>query len=575
MTKLRTFGLLAFVPTQGRKACTMGKLSGWKTACAIPMLCAATAIGAPATTTFTTLASFDGANGAHPAHMSLVQGTDGSFYGTTYLGGANNDGTVFKITSGGTLTTLYSFCAQTNCGDGSIPQAGLVQATDGNIYGTTAVGGANSEGTIFKVTSGGTLTTLYSFCAQTNCTDGSDPVGGLVQAADGNFYGTTYHGGTNNFGTVFKITSGGKLTTLHSFDSTDGMGPQTGVGQGTDGNFYGTTQGGGRTGDGTVFKITPGGTLTTLHSFGLTNDGIAPLGLIQATDGNFYGTTQGGGANSEGTIFKITSGGTLTTLYSFCAQSNCADGSQPFAGLVQATDGNFYGTTQGGGANSEGTIFKITSGGTLTALYSFCAQTNCADGSQPFAGLVQATDGNFYGTTYAGGVNNFGTVFSLAVGLGPFVETRPSSGKVGAKVIILGTNLKGATSASFNGTAATFTVVSASEINTTVPAGATTGKVQVKTPSGTLKSNLIFKVTPQLTSFKPTSGEVGTSVTITGVSLKQTTVVTFGGVKATAFIVNSGTQVTATVPTGAKTGKIDLTTPGGTATSATSFTVTP
>jgi uncharacterized repeat protein (TIGR03803 family) len=247
---------------------------------------------------------------------------------------------------------------------------------------------------------------------------------------------------------------------------------------------------------------------------------------------------------------------------------NGTDGSKPYARLVQATDGNFYGTTYQGGAGA-GTVFKITPGGTLTTLHSF----NQSDGTGPF-GLVQATDGNFYGTTYSGGANSYyGTIFSLSVGLGPFVKTLPTSGKVGAAVKILGTNLTGATRVSFNGTAAAFTVVSASEISTTVPAGATTGKVRVTTPGGTLLSNLAFRVTPVISSFSPTSGPVGTVVVITGQSLTGATSVTFGGVKATSFTVDSYTQITATVPTGAQTGKIGVTTAGGTATSVGTFTV--
>ncbi len=275
---------------------------------------------------------------------------------------------------------------------------------------------------------------------------------------------------------------------------------------------------------GTVFKITPSGKLTTLHSFDLA-DGYAPqAGLVQGTDGNFYGTTlEGGPTNAScmyqscGTVFKITPSGTLTTLYNFCSQSNCADGALPEAALVQGTDGNFYGTTPYGGANNNcffvqpssdgcGTVFSITPSGVLTTLYNFCPQSGCADGYYPIAGLIQDTNGTFYGTTTLGGPANIscmnnsydscGTVFSLSVGLSPFVETLPASGKMGAAVKILGTNLTGATSATFNGTAATFTVVSASEITTTVPSGATTGTVQVVTPGGTLSSNAPFKVVP-------------------------------------------------------------------------------
>ena len=231
--------------------------------------------------------------------------------------------------------------------------------------------------------------------------------------------------------------------------------------------------------------------LTTLHSFNGT-DGEGPVaGLVQAANGNFYGTTVGGGVRGGGTVFEITPTGTLTTLHRF----NGTDGATPYAWLVQAANGDLYGTTYAGGANNGGgTVFKITPGGTLTTLYSFCSQSGCTDGGSPYAGLVQDTNGDFYGTTADGGGS--GTVFRLSVGLGPFVKTQPPNGKVGAAVEILGTNLTGATSVSFNGTAAVFTVVSPTLITTTVPAGASSGKVQVVTPSGTLSSNASFLVVP-------------------------------------------------------------------------------
>ena len=541
-----------------------------KCACALLFLFVTTAIALPAQT-FTTLANFPESHGANPRLMSLVQGADGNFYGTTCDLGCvgevgNGFGTVFKVTPTGTLTTLYSFCAQPKCTDGAFPIAGLVLGTDGNFYGTTAYGGVNDDGTVFKITSGGTLTTLHSFDLTD---DGAYPYATLVQATNGNFYGTTSYGGANAYGTVFEITPGGTLTTLYSFDDTDGAYPEAALVQASNGNFYGTTFEGGANFDGTVFSITSGGTLTTLHSFDGT-DGYLPLGALVQANGDFYGTTVEGGANGYGTVFKITPGGTLTTLHSF----DSTDGALPEAGLVQATNGIFYGTTLNGGANDAcavgcGTVFSITSGGTLTTLHSF----DSTDGDDPYGGLVQATNGTFYGTTDAGGANAGGTIFSLAVGLGPFVKTLPTSGKVGAAVTILGTNLMGATSVSFNGTAASFTVVSSSEITTTVPTGATTGKVKVVTPGATLSSNLSFRVTPVILSFSPTSGPVGTSVVITGNSLTGATSVAFGGVKATSFTVNSYTQITATVPTGAKTGKIGVTTPGGSATSTGTFTV--
>jgi len=440
-------------------------------AVAILLVLTVLATGSAQAQTFTTLLSFDYTDGYNP-WGGLVQAADGNFYGTTRYGGANSCiisgtdygcGTVFKITPTGTLTTLYSFCSQSGCTDGALADSRLIQASDGNFYGTTTAGGVSSQcstnlgpgcGTIFEITPSGTLTTLYSFCSQSGCTDGFWSHGGLIQAADGNFYGTDYRGGANgDYGTVFKITPSGTLTTLHSFCSqsgcTDGSSPEAGLIQATDGNFYGTTVSGGANSYGTTFKITPSGTLTTLYSFcsqsGCT-DGESPTArLVQSTDGNFYGTTSfggtqepcgsGGSESTCGTVFKLTPSGTLTTLYAFCSQSGCTDGYDPYAALVQATDGNFYGSTVYGGANSYGTVFKITPSGTLTTLYSFCSQSGCTDGENPRAGLVQGTNGNLYGIAPAGGSSSAcgaigcGTVFSLSVALvpGPFAYVANSN----------------------------------------------------------------------------------------------------------------------------------------------------
>ncbi len=378
--------------------------------------------------TFTTVKSFDYTDGAYPI-AGLMQATDGNLYGTTFAGGGGQCniggcGTVFKITTSGTLTTLHSF----DLADGATPYAGLVQATDGNLYGTTSGTYApGSYGTVFEITPSGTLTTLYSF----NSADGAYPFAGLVQATNGNFYGTTSAGGANGYGTVFEITPSGTLTTLHSFNSTDGATPYGGLVHATDGDFYGTTVDGGTgcggRGCGTVFKITASDTLTTLHSFDGA-DGAQPYaGLVQATDGNLYGTTYAGGVagcggSGCGTVFKITPSGTLTTLHSF----EGSDGNQPYAGLVQATDGYLYGTTtySGGAYGCCGTIFKITLSGTLTTLYnSFCTKVSCSDGAEPWAGLVQTTGGSFYGTTELGGaygelggISGYGVVFRLSFG---------------------------------------------------------------------------------------------------------------------------------------------------------------
>jgi len=481
----------------------MGRLSWSRQTCFALVLCVTTAIASRGQG-FTLLHNFHGVDGAD-SYAALVQGTSGDLYGITSSGGTGDRGTVFKMTTSGTLTTLYNFCSQSGCTDGASPEATLIQASDGNFYGTTNGGGNYGEGTVFRITQRGTLTSLYSFCSLSGCTDGESPSAGLVEASDGNLYGTTTDGGANRAGTVFRVTPSGALTTLYSFCSqtgcTDGANPLAALIQATDGNFYGTTSlgGGGLCvpgGCGTVFTITPSGALTTLYSFCLQTgcrDGSNPVAApVQAADGNFYGTTEGGGATDQGTIFTITPSGALTTLHSFFAIS----GTYPFAGVVQATDGSFYGTTFGGSHPTWGTVYKLAPSGATLTLVGFCGQRYGCGGADPRAALIQGTDGNLYGTTSFGGKDLDGTVFSLSVGLGPFLETHPTSGKVGAGVNILGTNLTGATSVTFNGTPAVFTVVSGSLITATVPTGAASGEVQVVTPGGTLTSHVPFGMLP-------------------------------------------------------------------------------
>jgi uncharacterized repeat protein (TIGR03803 family) len=391
------------------------------------LCCAVLTISADAQT-FKTLLSFDGPNGANPDLTSLTQSLDGKLYGTTEAGGENNQGTVFRISPKGTLKTLYSFCATTNCGDGAFPSGGLVLATNGSFYGVTSEGGKYGLGTIFKITPLGVLKTLYSFCAQPNCTDGFAPWSGLVQASDGNFYGTTSGGGNSDNGTIFKITSSGALTTVYSFCNKakckDGSFPIGRLVQGNDGELYGTTfytssQGAGL---GTVYKITRKGVFTHLHTF-MSKEGAHPYaGLIQGADGDFYAGISSGGSNhtQAGTIIKITPSGMLTVLHEFCpTDQNCGDGAGP-SQLTQATDGNLYGTTTGGGVcGGCGTIFEISPVGVLKTLYDFCTQTDCPDGSDPAGGVVEATNGNFYGTTNTGGGSNncsggCGTAFAVS-----------------------------------------------------------------------------------------------------------------------------------------------------------------
>ncbi len=369
--------------------------------------------------TFHQVYNFHGTDGEFPS--GLMQAADGSFYGSTQDGGTFGNGSIYKITSRGQLTTLHSFCSA-GCTDGAYPRGALIQAPDGSFYGTTG-GGGHGFGTVFKITPSGVLTTLYSFCPNGlyHCNDGSTPLAGLVLATDGNFYGTTEVGGAQGFGTVFRISPNGRLKTIHVFESTDGGDPVAPLVQASDGNLYGTTTQDGAHGAGTLFRITPGsGALTTIYSFcSLSNcaDGIAPnWGLIQATDGNLYGNT-GGSFGYYGTTFKITLDGALNTLYTFCSLPNCADGTSAESPLVQGADGNFYGT---GGALVGGSIFELTPQGALTTLYEFpCSDKfGCPHGNAPNA-LILGTNGVFFGTTDDAGLLGVcspygcGTLFSL------------------------------------------------------------------------------------------------------------------------------------------------------------------
>lgn len=480
---------------------------------------------APGAVQFKTLVNFIASNGAWPS-AAVVQGPDGNLYGTTTGGGDYYSGNVFQMTPSGALTVIYNSCALTNCYDGAGPNH-LVLGSDGNLYGTTLGGGANfgvgvgyngGPGTFFQMTTGGALTVLYNFCSLTDCNDGDEP-NGIVMGADGNFYGTSPYGGPPNpacgesgCGVVFRITPQGGLSRLHTFCSqvncADGAGPLGTVIQGTDGNFYGTATYGGVYGGGTVFKMSREGALTTLYSFcAETNctDGSGAYGsLVQAANGRFYGTTEFGGLNQQGTVFEITAAGALKTTYGFCTQTNCTDGIQPAAPLIQATDGNLYGSTTLGGGVGEcftgliqgcGTVFKVTPEGILTTVHNF----DESDGWLNRNGLFQSTSGVLYGAVSNGGrgfhcEDGCGTVFGMNVGLGPFVETVPASGRVGDPINILGNSLTEASGVTFDGIAAVFATVSDSLIVATVPSGATSGLVKVSGASGTLRSTVKFQV---------------------------------------------------------------------------------
>lgn len=467
--------------------------------------------------------SFEGSNGANPQFGPLLQGIDGNFYGTTAGGGTSSYcgsygcGTVFKVKPRGGITTVYNFCSQPNCTDGSSPFASLIQATDGNFYGTTGGGGGgrNSGGTVFKLTPAGELTTLYSFCSLLNCADGLLPSAGLVQATNGNLYGTTQYGGANftptclfGCGTLFEITPNGELTTLYNFCSEtscwDGYWPNSVLVQATDGNLYGTTPSYGTSllypGAGTIFRVTLQGNLTPVHHFSYDVDGGNPNSLVQGTDGSLYGTTQGGLDNDpskRGTIFKLGLQGEFSVLAKYCIATSCL--TAPEAGLVQANDGNFYGTTVYGGKFNDGAIFQLTPSGEVTPIYSFCP-AGCGYAPQPEAPMTQGTNGTLYGTTVHGGTvgawEGNGTIFSLSLGLPPFVEASPNFARAGETVGILGNDLESTTNVSFNGSPTTFTTISDTFIRATVPTGATSGTIQVTTADGTLSSTIAFQVLP-------------------------------------------------------------------------------
>lgn len=477
-----------------REAGTKHRHCGWKLVSAIAIVLIAAA-GASAQTLETLYNFTGGADGAYPV-APLTQGLDGNFYGAT---NGTTSGTIFDVTAQGGLTTVAIL-------PGNSGPASLVLGSDGNYYGTEPTAGGEFSGDVFQLAPGGQFSVLYTFSGGS---DGYWP-SSLVQGANGILYGTTYGGGNfgcnapHGCGTVFEVINR-TVVTLYSFGTKDpGISPQAGLTLGPDGNLYGTTSSPqpGSSGGGTIFRITPQGKLSTLYRFCLQSgcpDGKSPNStLAVGVDGNGYGTTLSGGDNTCGaggcgTIFKITPRGKLTTLYRF--HGSWPLGVAPSA-VIQATDRNLYGATFQGGdskcgqGNGCGTLFKIAPSGTFTLLHTF----ELSDGQNPGA-LLQGTNGILYGATALGGLNDYGTLFTLNLGVGSFIETVPTAGKMGAKVLILGNNLTGASSVTFNGTAAQFSVVSATEIDTTVPTGATTGKVSVKTPSGTLVSNLAFGVT--------------------------------------------------------------------------------
>ena len=396
------------------------------------LLCRALAIIALApaahaqTVTESTLYNFTGNADSLGPGAALIEGGDGQLYGTAVGNFFTDFGEVFRISLAGALTPLYRFSGGA---DGGTPVAPVVLGADGSLYGTT-FGNllTGTQGTVFKLPAvGGTLATLFNFSGDAN---GGHPESGLVQGSDGSFFGATA-GGASGYGTLFKVTSSGALTTLAALTNFDGAQPFSPPIEGSDGNFYGVTTFGGVSNFGTVYQLTPAGVLTTLYSFRGAGDGATPSGpLVEGPDGNFYGATAANGSVSaanggSGTIFMITPAGTLTTLHLFTVSTDGENSS----GLFLASDGNLYGDTSSGGANNTGTVFRVTPTGSFTTLYSFAAT---GDGARPQAGLIQAGDGNFYGTTSGGGTSLDGTVFRLTLSPAPAapVQLTPSAASI-------------------------------------------------------------------------------------------------------------------------------------------------
>lgn len=537
----------------------------------------------------TTIYAFPGNPGpTNPNIEAIAQGRDGNLYLTAAGGdGGALDctttycGTAIKITTLGAETDLFDFsnsnCTVILCGYDAY--GGMTLGSDGNFYGAFYYGGDTGNlGAVFKLTPTGVLTLLHNF---TGVGDGSHPYGAPIEGTNGIFYGTTTSLANNS--TAYSVTSAGVFKTLHTFTGADGQNVYAPLVQGNDGDFFGNSAAGGTSNDGVIFKMTPSGAVTVLHNFAGTDGSKAYYPLIQASDGNLYGEAYTGGTDNAGVVFKITPEGTYTVLHNV---NGTTDGTGPAYGLVQATNGTLYGITSDISMGLDGTIFSVTTSGTFTTLYTFTGGT---DGGNPLSPMRQHTNGLLYGTTDVGSGNNCLTVvningeptvvggcgvfYSLNIGAKPFVSLVSAKGKEGAKIGILGQGFNSASVVKFDGTEATTSTPSGTTfITATVPAGALTGKVTVTTGATTLTSNDTFRVAPTMSSFSPSDGPVETVVTINGTGLIQATKVTFNGIPASPTVV-SDIEITATVPMGATTGKIVVTTKGGHVPSATSFTV--
>ncbi len=499
----------------------------------------------------------------------ISQGRDGLLYSLSHFSPndvSGSNGTVYSMTLAGTPTILTELGPT----QGEYPFGGLLLGSDGNFYGTGSLSGSSNFGTVFKVTSTGTMTVLHNF---TNGTDGQVPGSPPVQGNDGNYYNVTNGNNGASASTFYKITAAGVFSTVHTFSNAEGAACAYVV-LGNDGNFYGACNKGGSGTLGTLYKISSAGTVSVLHNFASADGLNVDVPLVQANDGNFYGLTYEGGSFGFGSLYQLKPNGSFKVLKYF---DDGADGGHPNSGLTLGTDGLLYGTTYSGGnlvacPGGCGVIFKVTTVGVFTVLYT----PDNTKGTGPLSNLTLDTNGTFYGNMFSGGNFGGGVFYSLNTGLAPFARLVTAQGKVAAKIGILGQGFSNASVVKFAGVSAiTKTVTGTTFIQVTVPVGALTGAVTVTTGATTLTTPNSFKVVPTITTFTPASGPVGTVVTINGSGLTQTTAVTFNGLAATSFTKVSDSQITATVPTSATTGKIKVTTSGGSVSSVTNFTVTP
>jgi uncharacterized repeat protein (TIGR03803 family) len=496
----------------------------------------------------------------------VAQGRDGNLYGTAQARGADgNNGGVFMVTPAGVETLVGSFPGTwVSCG------FGLTLALDGNFYGTCQLGGANNAGLIYRVTPAGVFTDIYDFLDRT--TDACCPIGGLVLGANGDLYGVSNEYGESSSPTVaFSISTAGVYKTLYTF--SDGNNYPSVLTAGADGNFYGTEADADGYGNvGGVFRLSSTGTFKLLYGFDNSVNVDGPsTGVVRDSNGKLYGATAFPSGTGNGALYDVTTGGKLTDIYNFPASLNFDESAN---NMIQASNGELYGASYNGGTSAVGGLYELTSANVFSS-YSFATDSNM--GGNPGAPLMQNTNGILYGINSAGNaaVAGYGTVFQLDIGADPFIAllTPVYSGKEGAQVQILGQGFSKSSVVKFGGTEATTTKLTGSTfILATVPTGALTGDVTVTTGSTVLSTVSTYSITPTLKSFTPSSGPVGTEVTITGTGLTQATEVTFDNVSAT-FTANSDSQITATVPAGAATGTIKVTTKGGSATSSTSFTV--